>query len=81
MSKVMSKHYYWGHSLKPISVQNNRSRTERVSSYVEYDFLQFLEEYRDRMGVRSVSEALRRLAILGAQSEGYVFDGDIRKIK
>lgn len=64
---------YWGHSLKPISVPGNRSRTERVSTYVEYDFLQFLQEYRDRLGVRSVSEALRRLAILGAQSEGYVF--------
>ena len=64
---------YWGHSLKPIAVRGNKSRTERVSTYVEYDFLQFLQEYRDRLGVRSVSEALRRLAILGAQSEGYVF--------
>lgn len=73
---------YWGHSLKPISVRGNKSRTERVSTYVEYDFLQFLQEYRDRLGVRSVSEALRRLAILGAQSEGYTFtEGKGDKLK
>jgi hypothetical protein len=69
---------YWGHSQKPVTMHGTKSRTERVSTYVEYELVQFLEEYRDRLGMRSVSEALRRLAILGAQAEGYNFDVDMK---
>lgn len=71
---------YWGHGSKPLMLySDNAARTERVSAYVEPNMLYFLEEYRTRMGMRSVSEALRRLAIIGAQAEGYHFDGELIK--
>lgn len=59
---------------QPVSLADNKSRPERVSAYVEYEFAKFLDSYRARIGVRSVSEALRRLAIIGAKSEGYKTD-------
>lgn len=71
-----SKTPFMGHPLLPIPLKDEKARTERVSSYVELDFLKFLEEYKVRMGARGVSEALRRLAILGAMAEGYQFEGD-----
>jgi hypothetical protein len=65
---------FLGHPLLPIPLRDNKSRTERVSTYVELDLLRFFEEYCARGGFRSVSEVVRRLAILGAQAEGYQFD-------
>jgi hypothetical protein len=62
---------YLGHPMLPIPLRGEEARTERVSSYVELDFLKFMEEYKARGGFRSVSEVLRRLAILGAMTEGY----------
>lgn len=67
---------FLGHPLLPIPLRDNKSRTERVSTYVELDLLRFFEQYCARGGFRSVSEVLRRLAILGAQAEGYQFDED-----
>lgn len=60
-----------GHSLRPIPLRENAARTERVSTYMELDLLKALEEYAARGGFRSTSEVLRRLAILGLESEGY----------
>jgi hypothetical protein len=65
---------FMGHPLLPIPLRSNKARTERVSTYVEWDLLKFFEQYGARGGFRSVSEVLRRLAILGAQAEGYQFD-------
>lgn len=67
---------FLGHPLLPIPLRDSRARTERISSYVEYDLLQFFEQYQARGGFRSVSEVVRRLAILGAVREGYQFTGD-----
>lgn len=69
-----SREPFLGHPLLPISLRRNKARTERVSTYVELDFLKFLEQYAARGGFKSVSEVLRRLAIIGAQAEGYQFD-------
>lgn len=66
---------FLGHPLKPIPLRENAARTERVSTYVELDLLKALEEYAARGGFRSTSEVLRRLAIIGLQSEGYQLDG------
>jgi hypothetical protein len=68
-----------GHPLLPIPLQDNKARTERVSSYVELEFLRFMEQYQARGGFRSTSEVLRRLAIVGAIAEGYQFTGDINE--
>jgi len=68
---------FLGHPLKPIPLRETKSRTERVSTYVEYDFFKFMQEYAARGGFRGVSEVLRRLAILGAAHEGYQFEGDV----
>lgn len=65
---------FLGHPMLPIALRDNHSRTERVSTYVELSFRKFLAEYAARGGFRGESEVLRRLAILGAQSEGYQFD-------
>ena len=65
---------FLGHPLLPIPLRDSKSRTERVSTYTELDFLRFMEQYKERGGFRSVSEVLRRLAILGAISEGYQVD-------
>lgn len=63
-----------GHPLLPIPLKEKGARTERASTYVELEFLQFMEQYAARGGFRGVSEVLRRLAILGAKAEGYQFD-------
>jgi hypothetical protein len=76
-----TKEPFLGHPLLPIPLRTNKARTERVSSYVELDFLKFMEEYQTRGGFRSVSEVLRRLAILGAMKEGYQFTGDGDELK
>lgn len=68
---------FLGHPLKPIPLRENAARTERVSTYVELDLLKALEEYAARGGFRSTSEVLRRLAIIGLQSEGYQVDGKV----
>lgn len=65
---------FLGHKMLPIPLRDDAARTERVSTYVELDLLKFYEEYKVRMGARSVSEVLRRLSILGAQAEGYLFN-------
>lgn len=62
-----------GHPLLPIMLLDDQARTERVSAYVEMPFQKFLEQYRVRGGFRSTSEVIRRLAIIGAQAEGYQF--------
>ena len=67
------KQPFLGHPLLPIPLRDNQARTERVSAYVELELLKFFEEYAARGGFRSTSEVLRRLAILGAQTEGYQF--------
>lgn len=72
-----SREPFLGHPLKPIPLLETKSRTERVSTYVEYDFYRFMQEYATRGGFRGVSEVLRRLAILGAAHEGYQFDGSV----
>jgi hypothetical protein len=54
-------------------------RTERVSAYVEYDVFNVIDDYRERMGLSSNSDALRRLAIVGAMAEGYTFDEKTKK--
>ena len=74
----MSTEPYLGHPLKPIPLRENAARTERVSTYVELDLLKALEEYAARGGFRSTSEVLRRLAIIGLQSEGYGVDGEAK---
>lgn len=73
-SAFQSREQFMGHPLLPIPLRETKARTERVGTYVELDFLKFLEEYSARGGFRSVSEVLRRLAIIGAQTEGYVFE-------
>lgn len=65
---------FLGNPMLPIPLRDDKSRTERVSTYVELDLLKFFEEYKVRAGFRSVSEVLRRLAIIGAQVEGYHFN-------
>lgn len=65
---------FLGHPLLPIPLLQDTARTERVSAYVELPLLRFYESYRVRMGARSISEVIRRLSILGAQREGYVFN-------
>ncbi|QHB37494.1 hypothetical protein SEA_LEOPARD_90 [Mycobacterium phage Leopard] len=64
-----------GHPMLPIPLRDNRARTERVSTYVELGLLRFFEQYCARGGFRSVSEVVRRLAILGAVAEGYEVEG------
>ena len=66
-----------GHPMLPIPLRDSKARTERVSTYVELDLLRFFEQYAARGGFRSTSEVLRRLAILGAATEGYQFTGDV----
>ena len=63
-----------GHPLLPIPLRDTKARTERVSTYVEYDFYKFMQQYAARGGFRGISEVLRRLAILGAKAEGYQFE-------
>jgi hypothetical protein len=53
-------------------------RAERVSSYIEIELYRFLEQYRADYGYRSVSEVMRHLTILGAESEGFTFVGNGR---
>lgn len=65
---------YLGHMLHPVPLLEPVARTVKISSYVELDFARFLEQYAARIGSRSVSESIRRLAIIGAMAEGYVFD-------
>lgn len=60
-----------GHPLKPLPLRDNPARTERVSAFVEIELFRFLEEYSARMGSRSMSEAIRRLVVIGAIVEGY----------
>lgn len=69
-----AKEPFLGHPLLPIPLRDNNARTERVSTYVELDLLKALEQYAVRGGFRSVSEVLRRLAIIGLHAEGYQFD-------
>jgi hypothetical protein len=70
-------HPFLGHPLLPIPLRDEKARTERVSSYVEIGLVKFLEGYKIRMGSRGISEAARRLMILGAMVEGYIFDGSL----
>ena len=67
---------FLGHPMLPIPLRDTKARTERISTYVEYDFYKFMQEYEARGGFRGLSEVLRRLAILGAIAEGYKFDLD-----
>ena|SRR5256885_1292436 len=73
-----SREPFLGHPLLPIPLLETTSRTERVSTYVEYDFYKFMQEYAARGGFRGISEVLRRLAILGAAHEGYQFTGELQ---
>lgn len=60
--------------MEPIMLESNRSgRTERVCSYVEPGLMTMLEDYRIKAGDTSISVALRRLTIIGAEVEGYQF--------
>lgn len=68
-----SKVPFLGHPMLPIPLKSDDARTQRVSTYVEIPLEEFYEEYRKRMGARSLSEVVRRLSILGAQAEGYRF--------
>lgn len=65
-----------GHPMHPISIKREEPKTTRESTYVEEEFSKFLGEYGLRGGM-SKSHVLRRLAILGAMSEGYQFDGQL----
>ncbi len=65
----------WGHPMKPVPLMADAPRLTRVSTYVEDELDSFLAQYAGRAGM-SKSHALRRLAILGAMSEGYVFSTD-----
>lgn len=60
--------------LKELPVTKDTERIVRESAYVEPEFSDWLQEYAVKLGA-SRSNAMRRLMILGAQSEGYVFDG------
>lgn len=71
-----SKEPFLGHPLLPIPLRDTRSRTERVSTYMELSLLRFLEQYSARGGFRGTSEVIRRLTILGAIAEGYQFDDE-----
>jgi hypothetical protein len=71
---LTSREPFLGHPLLPIALRDSKSRTERISTYLELDFVRFLEQYGVRAGMRGLSEVLRRLAIIGAQAEGYAFD-------
>ena len=61
--------------LKQLPVRKDIDKTVRESAYVEPAFSDWLEDYANKIGA-SRSNAMRRLMILGAQSEGHVFDGD-----
>jgi hypothetical protein len=74
ISEVTAPDPYVGHPLKPIPLRSNPTRTEKVATYVELGLLKFYEEYAARCGFRSVSEAVRRLSIIGAMAEGYKVD-------
>lgn len=69
-----NKEPFLGHPLLPIPLRDTRSRTERVSTYMELSLVRFLEQYSARGGFRGTSEVIRRLTILGAIAEGYQFD-------
>lgn len=71
---LTSKQPFIGHPLHPIPLRDNTPRTEKISTYVELEFLFFLEEYAARAGFRSISEVMRRLMVIGAMAEGYTFD-------
>lgn len=73
--KVDNKELWLGHPMKPVPILRDAPRLTRVSTYVEAELDTFLAEYALRAGM-SKSHALRRLAILGAMSEGYQFNGD-----
>ena len=61
--------------LRELPVKVNKDKTVRESAYVEPEFSDWLEDYATTIGT-SRSVAMRRLMILGAESEGYVFDGE-----
>ena len=61
--------------LRELPVKVNKEKTIRESAYVEPEFSDWLEVYATSIGT-SRSVAMRRLMILGAESEGYVFDGE-----
>lgn len=69
-----SQEPFIGHPLAPIPLLKTPKRTEKVVSYVELELVMFFEQYAARMGGGSVSEVVRRLAIIGAMAEGYAFD-------
>lgn len=61
--------------LRQLPVRKDTDKTVRESAYVEPAFSNWLEDYAIKIGT-SRSNAMRRLMILGAESEGYVFDGE-----
>lgn len=61
-------------SFIPLPVAQDRPKLVRESAYLEQTLSEFLGAYALRAGM-SKSHALRRLLILGALSEGHVFDG------
>lgn len=68
---------YPGHPLQPLPLRDNPARTEKMVTYVELEFARFIESYAARMGSRSSSEALRRLAIIGALAEGHNIEEEL----
>ena len=74
ISEVTTPDPFLGHPLKPLPLRENPIRSEKIGTYVELPLARFYEEYAARCGFRSVSEAVRRLSILGAIAEGYVID-------
>lgn len=65
-----------GHHMRPIKIRKEEPKILRESTYLEEELSKFLAEYALRAGM-SKSHVLRRLAILGAMSEGYQFDGQL----
>jgi len=72
--------YFYGHDMKPIPIGEEHPKPNRESTYVEEGFSEFLQQYANRMGA-SRAHALRRLAILGALSEGYKFTEELAVVK
>jgi hypothetical protein len=72
--RLASAQPYLGHPMLPIPLLPQSARTIKVGSYVELELARFLEEYTGRYGGRSTSETVRRLIIIGAMAEGYIFD-------
>lgn len=52
-----------------LPLESTEMRTERVTTYVELPLLKMFESYAAKGGFRSVSEVLRRLAIIGLDTE------------